>query len=100
MTGDVDVTPNANEIRDHKYVSKQELQAMFDEPCAYSSFHQCMVRILTVCAANSFTPWFKLIARDFLFGWWDELLARKVDGKVVAKSLNGVADGSKVVKMV
>ena len=37
MTGDVDVTPNVNEIRDHKYVSKQELQAMFDEPCAYSS---------------------------------------------------------------
>ena len=51
--------------------------------------------------ANSFTPWFKLIARDFLFGWWDELIRRKnVDGKVYAKSLAGVADGSKVVKMV
>lgn len=52
-------------------------------------------------AANSFTPWFKLIARDFLFGWWDELLKRKdASGKVDAKSLAGVADGSKVVKMV
>lgn len=50
--------------------------------------------------ANSFTPWFKLIARDFLFGWWDELLARKEGGKVNAESLVGVADGSKVVKMV
>jgi hypothetical protein len=48
---------------------------------------------------NSFTPWFKLIARDFLFGWWDELLARKTDGIVHAKSLAGVTDGSKVVKM-
>jgi len=48
---------------------------------------------------NYFTPWFKLIARDFLFGWWDELLARKNDGSVSAKSLEGVADGSKVIKM-
>lgn len=52
-------------------------------------------------SANSFTPWFKLIARDFLFGWWDELLARKTaDGKIRAKSLAGLVDGSKVVKMV
>jgi len=51
--------------------------------------------------ANSFTPWFKLIARDFLFGWWDTLMERKdAEGKVVAQSLAGVVDGSKVVKMV
>ena len=31
FTGDVDVTPNPNEIRDHKYVSKAELQAMFED---------------------------------------------------------------------
>ena len=31
MTADVTVTPNANEIRDHKYVDKAELQAMFDD---------------------------------------------------------------------
>jgi len=50
---------------------------------------------------NAFTPWFKLIARDFLFGWWDELIARAdADGKVRAKSLNGIVDGSKVVSMV
>ncbi|CAA7265813.1 unnamed protein product [Cyclocybe aegerita] len=82
LTADVDVTPNRNEIRDHKYVSKEELQAMFEDP------------------SKSFTPWFKLIARDFLFGWWDELFKRKdADGKLVAKSLTGVADGSKVIKM-
>ncbi|KAJ3750434.1 Isopentenyldiphosphate isomerase [Lentinula detonsa] len=83
ITADVTVVPNENEICDHKYVDKAELQAMFEE------------------SGNSFTPWFKLIARDFLFGWWDELLARKgADGKVVAKSLSGIVDGSKVVKMV
>ncbi|KAF8905570.1 NUDIX hydrolase domain-like protein [Gymnopilus junonius] len=82
ITADVTVNPNHNEIRDYKYVSKEELQAMFDDP------------------SNSFTPWFKLISRDFLFGWWDELYKRKDGhGKVTAKSLAGVADGSKVVKM-
>ncbi|KAI0651885.1 Isopentenyldiphosphate isomerase [Trametes meyenii] len=83
LTADVTVEPNVNEIRDHKYVDKAELQAMFEE------------------SSNSFTPWFKLIARDFLFGWWDELLARRDgQGKVHAKSLAGLVDGSKVVKMV
>ena len=51
-------------------------------------------------SGNLFTPWFKLIARDFLFGWWDELYKRKnSDGKLLASSLAGVADGSKVIKM-
>ncbi|EJD55331.1 Isopentenyldiphosphate isomerase [Auricularia subglabra TFB-10046 SS5] len=82
ITADVDVTPNLNEIRDHKYVDKAELQAMFDAP------------------GNSFTPWFKLIARDFLFGWWDELLKRKTAaGTVDAKSLTDLVE-DKVHKMV
>jgi hypothetical protein len=50
---------------------------------------------------NSFTPWFKLIARDFLFGWWDQLLERRTqEGTLDAKSLAGLVDGTKVVKMV
>lgn len=82
MTADVTVNMNTNEIRDYKYVSKSELQAMFDDP------------------ANTFTPWFKLIARDFLFGWWDHLMSRRDDkGNVYARSLAGVTDGSTVVKM-
>jgi len=53
-----------------------------------------------LATGNLFTPWFKLIARDFLFGWWDELYKRKsTEGKVVAKSLVGIADGEKVIKM-
>ncbi|KAG6851071.1 hypothetical protein H0H93_002963 [Arthromyces matolae] len=83
LTADVTVTPNLNEIRDYKYVDKEELQTMFQDE------------------GNSFTPWFKLIARDYLFGWWDELIRRKgADGKVSAKTLAGLVDGSKVVKMV
>ncbi|KAI8995658.1 Isopentenyldiphosphate isomerase [Trametes punicea] len=83
LTADVTVKPNLNEIRDYKYVDKAELQAMFEDP------------------SNTFTPWFKLIARDFLFGWWDELLARRdSQGRVHAKSLAGLVDGSRVVKMV
>jgi isopentenyl-diphosphate delta-isomerase len=35
LTADVTVVPNVNEIRDHKYVDKAELQAMFDEPGIY-----------------------------------------------------------------
>ena len=31
MTADVTVNPNVNEIRDHKYVDKAELQAMFSD---------------------------------------------------------------------
>jgi len=83
MTADVTVTPNTNEIRDYKWVDKAELQAMFGD------------------SSSSFTPWFKLIARDYLFAWWDELLNRKgADGFVFAKSLVDLADVSKVIKMV
>ncbi len=83
ICADVTVNPNPNEIRDHKYVSKQELIEMFEAP------------------GNLFTPWFKLIGRDFLFGWWDELLGkRSADGTLDARSLAGLVDGSKVIKMV
>lgn len=83
ITADVTVTPNLNEIRDYKYVSKQELMDMFEDP------------------KNAFTPWFKLIARDFLYGWWDELISRRNEkGLLDAKSLGGVVDGSRVIKMV
>lgn len=101
MTADVTVTPNLNEIRDHKYVSKEELQQMFAEPCKWHKHSRFLTCIFTRHPANSFTPWFKLIARDFLFGWWDELMRRRdANGKVVAKSLAGITDGTKVVKMV
>lgn len=72
---------------------------MFDDPSEIVSWFSWIFFLTLKILGNSFTPWFKLIARDFLFGWWDELLKRKSAGKVVAKSLNGVADGSQVIKM-
>ena len=107
FTGNVDVTPNLNEISDYKYVSRTELQQMFEDPGMFipSRFLSLGPFSNDACitAANSFTPWFKLIARDFLFGWWDELLAPSrltSEGRCVAKSLNGIVDGNKIFKMV
>jgi isopentenyl-diphosphate delta-isomerase len=81
LTGDVTVEANPNEVRDYKYVSKEELQVMFED------------------TSVGFTPWFKLIARDFLFGWWDQLLKnRDANNNVVAKSLNHLVD-DRVIKM-
>lgn len=48
--------PEPNEVSDTKFVSKLELESMFSEP------------------SNSFTPWFKLIAKSFLYEWWDKLV--------------------------
>ena len=99
LTADVTVTPNLNEIQNYKYVSKEELNLMFDDPGR--GLHDLnAIASHTIDIANSFTPWFKLIARDFLFGWWEELFKRKgADGRVVAKNLVGIADGSKVFRM-
>ncbi|KAK2461926.1 hypothetical protein APHAL10511_006389 [Amanita phalloides] len=81
LTKDVTVKANANEVRAYKYVSKEELKAMFED------------------TSINFTPWFKLISRDFLFGWWDELLKnRDGNGNVVAKSLSHLVD-DRVIKM-
>jgi len=46
LTADVDVVPNTNEIRDHKYVSKEELQAMFEDSSVYSPACSALVIIL------------------------------------------------------
>ena len=47
MTGDVSVTANANEIRDHKYVDKAELQAMFEDSCGLLPL--CCFPVLWFC---------------------------------------------------
>jgi isopentenyl-diphosphate delta-isomerase len=99
FTGDVDVNMNLNEIRDYKYVNKEELQAMFEAPGQLSYLHR-EIPALTGHKGNLFTPWFKLIARDFLFGWWDQLLARRnSQGLLEAQSLSDLVD-DRVVKMV
>ncbi|CUM63013.1 uncharacterized protein PRCAT00000575001 [Priceomyces carsonii] len=46
---------NSNEVKDHKYVSADDLKAMFEDDSLI------------------FTPWFKLICQTFLFKWWSNL---------------------------
>ena len=38
LVADVTVTPNPNEIRAHKYISKEELQSMFEDPSNQNFF--------------------------------------------------------------
>ncbi|CEP15091.1 hypothetical protein [Parasitella parasitica] len=55
IKANVDLNVNPNEIRDFKYVSPDELRAMFAD------------------SSVPMTPWFKLICNSFLFKWWDQL---------------------------
>lgn len=55
IKADVDVVPNPNEVQDTKYVSPDELKAMFAD------------------GKLAFTPWFKLICESMLFEWWQHL---------------------------
>ncbi|OZJ03833.1 hypothetical protein BZG36_04308 [Bifiguratus adelaidae] len=52
---DVDVKVNPNEVRDVKWVTQDELKAMFADKDI------------------PMTPWFKLICNTFLFKWWPHL---------------------------
>ncbi|KAF1821371.1 IDI1, isopentenyl diphosphate:dimethylallyl diphosphate isomerase [Dissoconium aciculare CBS 342.82] len=55
IKADVDLNINPNEVRDSKYVSADELKAMFEDD------------------QYKFTPWFKLICQSMLFEWWAHL---------------------------
>ncbi|KAM9487787.1 isopentenyl-diphosphate Delta-isomerase 1 isoform 1-T1 [Clarias gariepinus] len=55
---DVELQPDPNEVKTHRYVSKEELKEMLEQA------ERGEVRI---------TPWFSLIANTFLFTWWDNL---------------------------
>jgi isopentenyl-diphosphate delta-isomerase len=55
IKADVDMDVNPNEVRDSRYVTADELRAMFEDPTV------------------KMTPWFKLICETFLFKWWASL---------------------------
>lgn len=74
IKANVDLDVNPNEIRDVKYVTPEELKAMF----ADSSKYPCWSRLSTLTdlidmLGVPMTPWFKLICNSFLFKWWDQL---------------------------
>lgn len=51
----ITVNSNPNEVKDYKFVTPEELNAMFQDKNLV------------------FTPWFKLICETFLFKWWGNL---------------------------
>lgn len=51
----MDLDANPNEVKDTKYVTAEELKALFNDP------------------KLKFTPWFKLICESMLFEWWESL---------------------------
>ncbi|KAI1806209.1 Isopentenyldiphosphate isomerase [Daldinia bambusicola] len=55
IKANVDLNVNPNEVRDTKYVTADELKALFKDPTL------------------KFTPWFKLICQSMLFEWWESL---------------------------
>ncbi|XP_056375490.1 isopentenyl-diphosphate Delta-isomerase 1-like isoform X2 [Hyla sarda] len=55
---DVSVNPNPNEVKNHFYISKEELTHLLERA------ERGEVKI---------TPWFQRIAENFLFKWWDNL---------------------------
>ncbi|KAJ3256521.1 isopentenyl-diphosphate delta-isomerase idi1 [Chytriomyces hyalinus] len=54
----VDTDPSPNEVKSLKYVTKAELQEMFRTASE---------------TGIQMTPWFRLIAENFLYKWWDNL---------------------------
>ena len=55
IQADVDLATNPNEVQATRYVSEDELKAMFKDDALH------------------FTPWFQLICKSMLFGWWEKL---------------------------
>ncbi|KAF2651467.1 isopentenyl-diphosphate delta isomeras-like protein 1 [Lophiostoma macrostomum CBS 122681] len=55
IKADVDLNINPNEVRDTRFVSQDDLKAMFEDK------------------SLKFTPWFQLICKSMLYEWWDHL---------------------------
>jgi isopentenyl-diphosphate delta-isomerase len=55
IKANVDLNVNPNEVRDTRYVSQEDLKAMFEDK------------------SLKFTPWFQLICKGMLYEWWDHL---------------------------
>ena len=55
---DVDVVPNENEVRSHRYVNKEQLANLMKSAESNGTL---------------ITPWFRLIVQKFLDTWWDNL---------------------------
>lgn len=55
---DVELNLNPEEVQSYRYVTKKEMMDLLSNPGAHNM---------------KITPWVKLMARDFLFSYWDNL---------------------------
>jgi len=55
IKADVGLNINPNEVRDSRWVSQDDLKAMFEDK------------------SLKFTPWFRLICESMLYEWWNHL---------------------------
>jgi len=64
---DVEVKPNPNEVRDYKYVSKEDLKEFLNTE------------------GLKITPWFKIVVERFIYKWWDSLedLSQFIDTQTI-----------------
>ena len=84
---DVTLDINANEVKDTMWVSKEELQSMFNDEHAKVGKHKDF----------KYTPWFRLICETMLYEWWDALFAGDLkkygDEKEIRRMLVTKPDG-------
>ena len=74
LMGDFSLNPNTNEVKSVRYFTEYELREFIDEEKNKDS-------------GVLFTPWFKLISKDFLFKWWQNLdnIEALKDHKIIHK---------------
>jgi len=80
---DVKFKENPSEVMASRYVTKSELEKLFEQRDLYNKTKEGEKIIIT--------PWFELICRNFLYKWWDDLakiLHNK--GPLVSEKLNTI----------
>ncbi|KAI9847156.1 MAG: isopentenyl-diphosphate delta-isomerase idi1 [Sclerophora amabilis] len=79
---DVDVAANPEEVQATKYVSTEHLREMLRRD------------------DSVFTPWFKLVAKNSLFEWWEKVKGMKEKGSLKSENaLSGHSARTDIVRM-
>lgn len=93
----VDVKVNANEVSAVQWVTPDSLKKLFAD--ARAAKDAAVAKPAAAAAASAaqpsvvITPWFEIIANEFLFGWWKQL------DTVIANKGLGAVEAAKIHKM-
>lgn len=66
---EIDFKPNKTEVSDVVFIEKDELKLALDA----GADHSKLPGSLKDCDQIHFTPWFRHIAKELLFDWWDNI---------------------------